>query len=448
MANPKRYILDTNVLIRDPKAPYAFEDNHVYITTATLEELDNLKNRDGETGYNAREAIRVLEQIRNGDTFKDPISLPSGGTVRIVPSVSTTLPAEWDMSKYDNHIIATAKDIDAILVTADIAMLLKADLLGVSVQRYRHEAVAESTLAYTGRTTLYASPASINKFYQEKSLPLDELWLEDGSRFDPDKKKLFINEFVLLKASDSQTACGYFTGDAIAKLRYEHTHPMGVVPRNLGQKFALDALLRPASEVPLVILTGPAGTAKTFLALAAGLHSLMNGDSPYRKMLLLRPNTKFDEDIGYLKGTEMDKIMPLMRPYLDNLEELLPTDEFGCDKPSYSRIDEYFANGLLVAEALAYLRGRSIHRSYIICDEAQNSTPNQMKGILTRAGMNSKLVIMGDPDQIDNPRLDKRNNGLVYASEKMLGDKLCMQFHFNAGECVRSPLAERASQIL
>lgn len=448
MGNPKRYILDTNVLIRDPQAPYAFEDNHVCITTATLEELDNLKSRPGDVGYNAREAIRIIEQIRNGHSFKTPVSMPMGGTFGIVPCSTAPLPREWDDTKPDNRIIATVQELGAILVTADIAMLLKADQFGIPVQKYRHEQVDDSTFTHTGRTTLYTTSESINKFYQQKKLSLDELWYENGEPVDPANPKLFINEFIILKASESQSACGYFTGHSIAKLRHEHIHPMGVTPRNLGQKFALDALLRPALEVPLVILTGPAGTAKTFLALAAGLHNIMLNDSPYRKMLLLRPNTKFDEDIGYLKGTEMDKIMPLMRPYLDNLEELLPNDEFGCDKPSFSRIDEYFANGLIAAEALAYLRGRSIHRSYIICDEAQNSTPNQMKGILTRAGIDSKIVIMGDPEQIDNPRLDKRNNGLVYASEKMLGKPLCMQFHFNSAECVRSPLAELASKIL
>lgn len=222
--------------------------------------------------------------------------------------------------------------------------------------------------------------------------------------------------------------------------------PCGVKPKNDAQKFAMEALLAPASEIPLVILKGPAGTAKTFLGLAAGISGVMD-HKDYRKVLILRPNIKFDEDIGYLKGDEMDKIRPLIRPCLDNLEALLSNVDDNVEE-AQSKVDYVFEKGWVTAEALAYLRGRSIANTYILVDEAQNSTPMQMLGILTRAGLNSKIVIVGDPNQIDNPKVDRRNNGLVYAANKMKDSPLCAQLTFSEDECVRSELAKEAAKKL
>ena len=161
----------------------------------------------------------------------------------------------------------------------------------------------------------------------------------------------------------------------------------------------------------------------------------------------MRPNIKFDEDIGYLKGDEMDKVLPLIRPCLDNIEALLATKEDTLEI-SKGKVDYLFDSGILTAEAMAYLRGRSLKNVWTIIEEAQNGSPHLAFGTITRAGVGSKIIMIGDPDQIDNPKLDKRNNGLVFASEKMLGSKLCMQVTFSESECIRSVLAAEASQKL
>ena len=259
-----------------------------------------------------------------------------------------------------------------------------------------------------------------------------------------------VNQFLSLQCGDyKRLAC--FDGEKIRKLKFQSEKPFGVCPRNVGQFFAQEALMTTADEVPLVILKGSAGTSKTFYCLACGLEQVAETNK-YKRVLICRPNVKFDEDIGYLKGTEMDKILPLIRPSLDNLEALITlNDKKGEVRDSYElqdTVQEFFDRGWVTAEALAYLRGRSITNTFIIIDEAQNATPNQILGIITRAGAGSKICIIGDLEQIDTPRLDKYNNGLAFASERMKGSKLTMQLTFSDDECTRSELAKEAAEKL
>jgi PhoH-like ATPase len=455
----KKFLLDTNILMRSPNAIYVFDDNDVLICSTTLEELDDLKNRPGETGYNAREAIRVLNDLSaNGHNLYDGVKLPNSGTLKIVKDCTPDeaektkgmLPREWSLGKPDNRIINTAIKNDAILVTNDISMSLKAQSTGLKTENFKNEEVSDESLQYTGRKILYTSSENINKLYQGQSLDIEDVY-EYGDTVEEttyQEADLEINEFLIIKdvANPSHTVLAYYNGTNIVKTRFENSKPCDVKARNVGQRFAIEALMTPADEVPLVILKGSAGTAKTFLSLACGLEQAMNRND-YKKLLILRPNIKFDEDIGYLKGDEMDKILPLIRPCLDNLEALVSNKDDSSEE-SKDKIAHLFDAGYVTAEALAYLRGRSIANTYILIDEAQNTTPNQMLGIITRAGVGSKIVIVGDPEQIDNPKVDRKNNGLVYAAEKMKGSKLCMQLTFEDEECTRSPLALEASQLL
>lgn len=446
----KKFLLDTNILMRSPNAIYVFEDNDVLICNTTLEELDDLKNKPGEVGYNAREAIRVLNQLREKtNNLYDGVKLPNSGTLKIVrdctpedaEKLKGTLPREWSLGKPDNRIIDTAIKNDAILVTNDISMLLKAQSTGLRTENFKNETVSDESLNYTGRTEVYATSDVIGQLYHDGAIAYEDL-------YEYEKLNLEINEFLIIRdiANESHTALGYFDGKCVLKLSHDNRRPYDVRPRNVGQRFAIEALMTPADEVPLVILKGSAGTAKTFLSLACGL-SQVTDHKNYKKVLLLRPNIKFDDDIGYLKGDEMDKILPLIRPCLDNLEALVTHKDDSFEESS-DKVKELFDHGYVTAEALAYLRGRSISNTYILIDEAQNTTPNQMLGIITRAGVGSKIVIVGDPNQIDNPKVDKKNNGLVYAAEKMKGSSLCMQLTFEDEECTRSALALEASQLL
>lgn len=447
----KTYILDTNILIETPYSIYGFEDNDVVITPTTLEELDGLKKAHGETGYNAREAIRILGELKENGNLLEGIDLMGGGKLRVeFNHINEELPEGWSVEKPDNRIIQCAKALKkqtnnkAILVTNDVSMQIKASIAGAEVQNYKNTQVKAESVKYTGRREVYANGLSFSSFKKNGGMDVSDLYAED-------ELELVNNEFLIIHNCDNpkNTQLGIYRKGIITPLKYANSSPSGITPRNVGQIFAQEALMMPASEVPLVILKGPAGTAKTFYSLAVGLEQVMNAQN-YRTLLITRPNIKFDEDIGYLKGDEMDKIAPLIRPCYDNLELLL-TDDIKSEKKEMmeSKIEYLFQTGVIKAEAMAYMRGRSLANLYMLVDECQNSTPNQMLGLITRAGVDTKIVITGDIKQIDNPKLDKRNNGLAFASERMKGSDLCMQIAFDGeGECVRSKLAEEAAERL
>lgn len=445
----KNYVLDTNILIHCPEAIFKFEDNNVYITHTTMEELDGLKGVPGEVGYNARESIRQIHSLRQKGKLLDGVPTPGGGKFFVFPPYSVThkLPDGWRTDKADNQILLNVLEIikkdreNTFLVTNDISLMLKADILGIPVQNYKNDRVPDEKEMYTGRRKIAISKEAVETFDRHGKFPLSMLSdLVDA---------LEINEFLVLTYQEYKWLA-YFDGEYICKLKYAHEKPFGVSPRNAGQFFAQEALMKSADEVPLVILKGPAGTSKTFYCLACGLEQVVERGL-YKRVLICRPNVKFDDDIGYLKGTEMDKIMPLLRPSLDNLEALMTIKhkELGRNqKELQSTIEEFFDRGWVTAEALAYLRGRSITDTFIIIDEAQNATPNQILGIITRAGKGSKICIIGDLEQIDTPRLDKYNNGLAHASEKMKGSELVMQMTFTDEECTRSELSKEAAERL
>lgn len=441
----KNYILDTNVLMQAPNAIFGFEDNDVVITPTILEELDKHKQDGGEPGYNARQAIRILGDLREKGNFAEGIVLPGGGKIRVeLNHINEQLPPEWDTSKPDNRILQCAKALKeqhGILVSNDTNMSIKASILDIPVQSYLNTRVSDESIKYTGRKEIYVMPELLeSKFKKSKLLPEDIY--QDGEPVE-----LVNNDFLIIhNAIDpNSTMLGVYRKGYIQPLRYAESHPSDISPRNVGQIFAQEALMMPASEVPLVILKGPAGTAKTFYSLAVGLEMVTN-QNEYRSMLITRPNIKFDDDIGYLKGDEMDKIMPLIRPCYDNLEQLVSSDLKSEDRDSVaSKIEYLFGKGYIKAEAMAYMRGRSLSNIYMIVDECQNSTPNQMLGLITRAGVGTKIVITGDIKQIDNPKLDKKNNGLSFASERMRGSDLCMQVVFDEEECERSMLSQEAA---
>ena len=446
----KTYILDTNILMQAPNSVYGFEDNDIIITPTTLEELDNHKGDYGEPGYNARQAIRILGELKTKGNFLDGIDLPGGGKISVeFNHINEELPEGWIPTKPDNRIIQCAKALSkqedkmVILVSNDVNMQIKASCIGIEVQSYMNTRVSDESIKYTGRKEVWAMPDVLNtKFKENKLLPED--------LYEYGDKEFINNDFVVIhNATDEKsTLLGVYRKGIIQPLRYAKYNPFGVTPRNAGQFFAQEALMMPASEVPLVILKGAAGTAKTFYSLAVGLEQTMNTHE-YRSLLITRPNVKFDDDIGYLKGDEMEKIMPLIRPCYDNLEQLLSNDIKNEDHNEMaSKIEYLFNKGFIKAEAMAYMRGRSLANTYMLVDECQNSTPNQMLGLITRAGVGTKIVITGDIKQIDNPKLDKQNNGLSFASERMRGSDLCMQVLFNKDECERSELSCEAAQRL
>ena len=459
MIMSKIYVLDTNVLVQAPEAFRCFEENTVVIPVAVLEELDNLKRDEGERGSNVRKTIRALEQLRGKGDLTEGVALGDGGSLRVEKNyVDIQLPPDFHEHKQDNRILKVCKGLaeDAeepvILVTKDILLRIKAQLLGLRAEDFTTEQVAEEETQYRGRVEVFV-PEEVFREFKKKGVAVENVYCVDeaGQTYRPE---LYENEFVVLKADQSskKTHLGRVEGGMIKKLEYQKTRPYGISPRNSGQYFMQEALMQPAAKAPLVIVKGMAGTSKTFYSLAVGLEKVLNQPTgEYRRILICRPNAQFDADIGFLPGDEQEKISPLLRPVIDNLEQLIDSDEkerYANEAELRGKVDEIFDRGIIQAEAMNFIRGRSIVKTYLIIDEAQNMTPEQVKGIITRAGKDTKIILLGDPNQIDRPFLDERTNGLSYASEHMKGSRLCWQLTFNASECERSELAMDAIQRL
>lgn len=456
----KTYVIDTNVLIQAPYAIECFEDNNLVIPLVVLEELDGLKKSEGEKGVNARAAVRILEGYRQKGDLLQGVELPGGGVLRIEKNfVQTELPSDLPDDKPDNRILKVCKglsetvsEIQVILVTKDLVLRLKAQILGIKAEDFEREQISDDDAQYTGRTEVYF-PEDMAKEFKKNGISITVAYQSDdeGNHIVP---KFHENEFVILKPDQStkKTLLGRVSGNKIVPLAYKKSKPYGVSPRNVGQYFMQEALMTDTENAPLVIIKGMAGTAKTFYSLAVGMEKVYNNPTKeYRRMIVCRPNAQFDDDIGFLPGNEKEKIAPLMRPIIDNLEQILDSDEkkrYDNEEELSDKISEVFERGIIQTEALNFIRGRSIAQTYLIIDEAQNMTPNQVKGIITRAGQGTKIILLGDPHQIDKPFLDERTNGLSYAAKHMMDSSLCWQITLSAEECERSVLAMDAVKRL
>ncbi|WMJ85539.1 PhoH family protein [Anaerocolumna sp. MB42-C2] len=451
----KTYVIDTNVLIQSPYALNSFEENKVVLPIAVLEELDKLKNDEGERGANARQAIRYLEQLRQVGSLFEGVPIPSGGIIRIEANfVSVELPHGFHTESNDNRILKVCKGLmdkgeSVILVTKDIIVRLKSQMLGIPAEDFTTEQSPQIEAQYTGRMDVLAPDKYMTDF-KKKGISPKNIYVMEGEDKVPVSPE--INQFFIIhsETSSKKTLLGRYDGNAIIPLKSLKAEPFGVKPKNVGQRFLQEALMQDADTAPLVIVKGAAGTAKTFYSLAVGLEKTLEADSKmYRKILITRPNVQFDEDIGFLPGSEQEKIAPYLRPIIDNLEILVDRSEkerYKNENELKGKIDELFGRGIITTEAMNFIRGRSITQTYLIIDEAQNLTPKQVKGIVTRVGKGTKVILLGDPKQIDHPLLDERTNGLSYASEKMKGSPLCFQITMQPDECERSALAFDAAK--
>ena len=420
----KSYIIDSTVFLASPYCIFSFDEHDIFISYDTISLLNKIKKETNEYGLNAQESLRLLEELREKGSLSKGVNLAFGGGTLSVCTTSSL-----------GNLCRADKEKKCIFVSDDIEHLLNAEKNGVKAERYKTHISSEN---YMGRKEIITD--KIDEFYANKKI--------EYSNTEP-SDILNVNEYVMLKDYIGKTALARYDGTNIVPILHDY-NPYGVRPRNVGQKFAIDALMASPDEAPLVILKGAAGTAKTFLALACGLEQTIGTRNPiYDSILITRPNCKFDEDIGFLKGTEEDKIGPLLRPIWDNLSQLCKTEKGKSKlKETPDGEDTYtsylFKKKIIEPQAMAYMRGRSITNTYIIIDEAQNMTPLQAFGLISRVGEGSKIVLTGDTEQIDNPNLDKYSNGLSYSSEKMKGSYLVRQLTFTDNECERSPLALEA----
>lgn len=456
----KTYVLDTNVILYSPSAILSFGDNDVIIPEVVLEELDSFKKDKGDLGANARYAARLIDKLRKQGKLNEGIELTGGGRLRVeMNHYDTKIPTSWNKGKADNRIIQVCKGLkeqgeDVWLITKDIFQRIKADIVDINVEDFHERFVPEYDNQYTGRVEVFVSPDKLQEFYSKRILETSDLLKYDEELVEYSTPIIFTNQFLVIHSMENpkQTALGRYDGKNVVPLYNKDSKPLGVVPRNVGQRFMLEALSIDAVKAPLVIVKGPAGTAKTLFSLAVGLQKILKESSDqYRRILICRPNVTMDEEIGFLPGTEQEKISPFMRPIFDNLEILVDSDEkerYKNEKELLDKIKDLFDRRIITTEAVAYLRGRSIVKNWVIIDEAQNLSPKQVKAIITRVGEGTKLILIGDPEQIDHPFLDSRSNGLCYASEKMKGSDLCYQVTLKYDECERSPLAYEGSKKL
>lgn len=451
----KTYVLDTNVLIQAPHSLDSFEENDIVLPVAVLEELDRFKNEDGERGANTRQVIRFLEQLRLKGNLTEGIPIGKGGMLRIeMNHQDVKLPGGYSTYSGDNRILKVCKGLiddgyQAILVTHDVLVRIKAQIMGIPAEEFTTDQVPASESQYTGRAVVYAPDEDMDKFKKSGIRP--ECLYTVNELGEPQKIVPIVNQFFSIHSeiSDKRVLLGRYDGNKVVPLHHYNEYPYGVKAKNVGQHFLQEALMEDARKIPLVIVKGPAGTAKTFYSLAVGLHKVLNEPALFRRVLISRPNVPFDEEIGYLPGSEQEKIAPLMRPIIDNLEILVERDEnhhYRNEKALRAEIDDLFDSGVLVAEAMNFIRGRSLTHTFLIIDEAQNLTPKQVKGIITRVGKGTKIVLLGDPYQIDHAFLDETTNGLSFAAERMKGSHMCCQITMQQDECERSKLAMDASE--
>jgi PhoH-like ATPase len=431
----KIYVLDTNVLLQDPLAVYSYADNEIVIPAVVLEEVDSKKRYMDEIGRNARYVSRLLDSFRELGHLHKGVRLETGGIVRVQPQY-------YDVTN-DNRILAVALHLQdeqnaarqprpVILVSKDALMRVKADALGLRAEDYLSDRVVrEYSSVYTGYENLSVSSDVIQAFYSSRKLSLSMYFAS---------RRFFPHQYLILKdgLNPSVSAIGRVDSDARNLEMLITDDPVwGIRARNAQQRMALDLLMR--EEVQLVTMTGRAGTGKTLLALAAGLLQIEDLKR-YKKLLVARPIVPMGKDLGYLPGEKEEKLRPWMQPIYDNLEYLFDTKRPGD-------LEKILAGmGSIQVEALTYIRGRSIPGQFIIIDEAQNLTRHEVKTILTRVGEGSKIVLMGDPEQIDHPYLDESSNGLTYVVEKFKEEKLAGHIRLEKGE--RSVLAQLASQLL
>jgi PhoH-like ATPase len=437
----KIYVLDTNVLLYDPQALSRFEDNSIIIPITVIEEIDRFKKDMNETGRNARQFSRQMDAYRKEGSLSKGVSLGNGGTLRIEiyeENVMKRLPPELRVDRGDNRILAVAVDlmetkptVPVILVTKDTNLRIKADALGLAAQDYESDKVSIEDL-FSGVASLEVAAELIDRFYSQGWLELDA--------------GLLPNQFVTLTeaANHSHIAIGRFDAGSrrIVPLRgVDKEGVWSLFPRNREQSFALDALLD--DNVKIVTLVGKAGTGKTLLAIAAGLQKTAE-ENVYNRLLVSRPVFPMGRDLGFLPGDIEEKLTPWMQPIFDNVELLLTGHE--GEKRHTKGYKELMAMGILEIEPLTYIRGRSIPNQYMIVDEAQNLTPHEIKTIVTRAGEGTKIVLTGDPYQIDNPYVDAESNGLTYVVERLKEQTISGHITMTKGE--RSELAELAANLL
>lgn len=428
----KTFVIDTNVFIHKPDAIMSFRENEVVIPLWVLEELDKLKSHSDERGRNARHAIRFIDSIGKGLDLRDGVKMDNGSMLYVMFTHDTTDIIDLDKAKIDNKILLSAYTLQnsgkrVFFVSKDINARIKAAALGIKAVDYEKQKVNFNKL-YSGYASTEGSQDDLKTLKYEGSIE--------------SKMTLAANQFVILKDHNSSERCIAQYNAKDDRLNYVEPglgNVCGVHPLNEEQRMALDLLLN--DDLSLVTLIGKAGTGKTLLAIASGLHMVLEAKK-YNRVLVSRPVVPLGKDIGYLPGGKEEKLSNWMQPIFDNIEYIISVYK----KQNMKSVDQLLHTKSIEIEALTYIRGRSLPNQFIVIDEAQNLTPHEIKTIVSRAGEGTKVVLTGDPYQIDSPYLDANSNGLTYLIETFKQQNIFGHMTLNKSE--RSPLAELAAELL
>jgi len=439
----KNFVLDTNVLIHNPNAIYSFTDNNVIIPITVIEELDRFKSHSDKKGMHARQVLREIDSCIKKGALKKGAKIKNGGTLKIHLGYTSKNIPNMDLSLNDNKILNVAYDLQingetVFFISKDVNARIKAEALGIKARDYEKQRVEYASL-YKGWKEVITSSIDIDELYKAKELEMKSY-------------TFYKNEFALIKSNDTKNSSAICKYDHVKNkllLLKDHYDAMGIKPLNLEQKFAMDLLLN--DSIKLVTLVGQAGTGKTLIAIASGLEKTVNGDNVFEKVLVARPIIPLGKDIGYLPGSKDEKLGYWMQPIFDNLDYILKNAHFlnikdNLDNNNVDPINFLIKKNILEIEALTYIRGRSIPNQYLIVDEAQNLTPHEIKTIISRAGEGTKIVLTGDPEQIDNPYLDANSNGLTYIVERLKDQNIVGHVFLTKSE--RSELATLAVENL
>ncbi|MCE2982443.1 MAG: PhoH family protein [Parachlamydia sp.] len=429
----KTFVIDTNVFLIDPACLLKFPKQRIAIPLAVLEELDKMKRLPNELGKNARETIRFLDSLRTkgaGDLHSG-VKLENGAVIHIELEIKHENKYNLSLNINDNRIIIAAHYLQemgqkVVFVSKDFAARIKAEALGIEAEDYEN---------------FKYSYESIHRGTRKIEIPKHEIdqFFKDGKIEIPGFQSLH-NEYVIMTSPENSSAIGkYDSQHGVIENLVKTNQLWGIKPRNVEQRCAIDLLLR--DDIKLVTLMGPAGTGKTILALACGLRKVFD-EGMYSRILVTRPIVPLGRDIGYLPGTKEEKLFHWMQPIYDNLEFLCAS----TGGESTETLRWVMESKKIEMEAVTYIRGRSLPKMYMIIDEAQNLTPHEVKTIISRAGEGTKVVLAGDPTQIDNPYLDKDSNGLTYVVGKFLKQKIYGHIFLDKTE--RSELAALAAEMM
>jgi PhoH-like ATPase len=432
MSHPT-YVLDTNILLHDPNSMHNFPDENVVIPMVVLEELNQMKKMTDERGRNARFVLRFIDALgQNGDLYQG-IKMENGSTIRVLVELKTEkngFPLIVDKNRVLHTAFQLKNETDVVLVSKDFLVRVKGEALGIKTQNYRAAVETFDTL-YTGVRRLDVDKSVIDQFFATGVAKVN---------VDP---PFLPNEYCVLSGDQNSSAVAKYSvkKKGLVPLINVDRDVWGVKPLNVEQRCALDLLLR--DDIKLVSFVGQAGTGKTLLALACGLKKVFD-EEVYSRILISRPIMPLGKDIGYLPGTKEEKLYHWMQPIYDNLEFLC---ESTCGAGDPTETKNYILESKKIEmEAVTYIRGRTLPRMYIIIDEAQNLTPHEIKTIISRAGHGTKVVLMGDPSQIDNPYLDKDSNALTYLIGKFKSRPIFG--HICLEKTERSELAAIAAEVL